>query len=145
MYRVLLSGELAQPFEDGVDVACVPVEVEQLAEVDPTGDLVVHADRMRANLDASHGLVFSHRLLLALVDSGLGRDEAYRIVQRNALRAWDDERDFRELVTADADVSARLAPADLDSVFDLEASIRHVDVVFERLRALAGKEEAVHV
>jgi adenylosuccinate lyase len=107
--------------------------------------LVVHADRMRANLDASHGLVFSHRLLLALVDSGLGRDEAYRLVQRHATQAWEDERDFRELVRADPEITARLGSEALASVFDLEASIRHVDVVFERLRALAGKEEAVHV
>jgi adenylosuccinate lyase len=107
--------------------------------------LVVHADRMRANLDASHGLVFSHRLLLALVDSGVRRDEAYRMVQRHAMQAWEDERDFRELVRADPEITARLGPETLASVFDLEASIRHVDVVFERLRALARKEEAVHV
>jgi adenylosuccinate lyase len=107
--------------------------------------LVVHADRMRANLDASHGLVFSHPLLLALVDGGLGRDEAYRLVQRHAMQAWEDERDFRELVARDPEITARLGPEALAAVFDLEASIRHVDVVFERLRALAGKEEAVHV
>jgi adenylosuccinate lyase len=107
--------------------------------------LVVHADRMRANLDASHGLVFSHRLLLALVDAGLGRDEAYRLVQRHAMHAWEDERDFRKLVTADPEIAGRLEAEALAGAFDLDASIRHVDVVFERLRALAGKEEAVHV
>src|SRR5438874_11001279 len=87
--------------------------------------LVVHADRMRANLDATRGLVFSHRLLLALVDSGLGRDEAYRLVQRHAMHAWEDERDFRELVGADAEIAGRLGPEALAGVFDLEASIRH--------------------
>ena len=107
--------------------------------------LVVHADRMRANLDASHGLVFSHRLLLALVDAGLGRDEAYRLVQRHAMQAWEDELDFHELVAADPEIAGRLGRESLAGVFDLDASIRHVDVVFERLRALAGKEEAVHV
>jgi adenylosuccinate lyase len=100
---------------------------------------------MRANLDATHGLVFSHRLLLALVDAGLGRDEAYRLVQRRARQAWEDERDFRELVEADPEIAGRLSPKAHAGVFDLDASIRHVDVVFERLRALAGKEEAVHV
>jgi adenylosuccinate lyase len=105
----------------------------------------VHADRMRANLDSTRGLVFSHRLLLALVERGLGRDEAYRLVQRYAMQAWENERDFRELVGADPLVAGRLGPEGLASAFDLEASIRHVDVVFERLRALAGKEEAVHV
>ncbi len=70
--------------------------------------LVVRADRMRRNLDASHGLVFSQRALLALVGAGLSRDEAYRIVQRNALAAWDEERDFHELLASDPDVAARL-------------------------------------
>jgi adenylosuccinate lyase len=108
-------------------------------------DLVVHADRMRTNLEASHGLVFSHRLLLALVEAGLGRDEAYRLVQQHATEAWEHGRDFRELVGADAEIARRLEPEGLEAVFDLEASIRHVDVVFERLRTLVGKEEAVHV
>src|SRR5438128_6533800 len=105
--------------------------------------LVVHADRMRANLDASHGLVFSHRLLLALVESGLGRDEAYRLVQRHAMQAWEDERDFRELVSADPEITERLEPDALAGAFDLEAAVRHVDVVFDRLHALVGAEEAV--
>src|SRR5213079_3743341 len=63
--------------------------------------LVVHPERMRKNLDASHGLYFSQRLLLALVESGLERDEAYRLVQRHAMRAWEEEQDFRELVRRD--------------------------------------------
>jgi adenylosuccinate lyase len=103
--------------------------------------LVVHPDRMRRNLDATRGLVFSHRLLLALVEAGLARDEAYRAVQAHAMEAWEDERDFRELVAADAAIASRV---ELDSVFDLGATVRHVDTVFERLHALAGKE-AVHV
>jgi adenylosuccinate lyase len=103
--------------------------------------LVVHAERMRANLDTSHGLVFSHRLLLALVEAGVSREEAYRAVQRHAMQAWELERDFRQLVAADPQISARV---DLDSVFDLDATVRHVDTVFERLEALVGKEEPVH-
>jgi adenylosuccinate lyase len=107
--------------------------------------LVVYPERMRRNIDASHGLVFSHRLLLALVGSGLDRSEAYRIVQRHAMQAWDEERDFRELVFADPEISSRLDAAALESVFDLAATVQHVDVVFERLRALAHNREAVHV
>jgi len=106
--------------------------------------LVVHADRMRRNLDSSHGLVFSHRLLLALVESGLGRDEAYRLVQRDAARAWEEELDFRDLVSRDPEISRRLDRAALDGVFDLDAAVRHVDTAFERLHALVRKEEAVH-
>jgi adenylosuccinate lyase len=103
--------------------------------------LVVHPDRMRRNLESSHGLVFSHRLLLALVDAGLARDDAYRLVQGHAMRAWEEERDFSELVRADPEIAGRV---DLDAVFDLDATVRHVDTVFDRLQALVAKEEAVH-
>jgi adenylosuccinate lyase len=106
--------------------------------------LVVYPERMLRNLEASHGLVFSHRLLLALVESGLDRGEAYRLVQRNAMRAWDEERDFRELVRADADITARLGDAALAAVFDLAATVAHVDTVFDRLRSIVRKEEPVH-
>jgi adenylosuccinate lyase len=95
---------------------------------------------MRRNLDASHGLFFSHRLLLALVESGTPRDEAYRAVQQHAMHAWEEERSFEELVRADSAVAGRV---DLDSVFDLDATVKHLDAVFERLRTL--KEEPVHV
>jgi adenylosuccinate lyase len=106
--------------------------------------LVVHPDRMERNLWASHGLFFSHRLLLALVEHGAARDEAYRLVQRNAMRAWDEELDFEELVRADREIAERLPAPDLTEVFDLEATIAHVDGAFERLRRLVPKEEAVH-
>jgi adenylosuccinate lyase len=102
--------------------------------------LVVRIDRMRRNLDASHGLFFSQRVLLALVDSGLERAAAYALVQRNAMRAHEEERDFRELVREDPEVAGHV---DLDAVFDLTAFTRHVDIVFERLRAV--REEPVHV
>src|SRR4051794_6715267 len=98
--------------------------------------LVVRPERMRRNLDASHGLYFSQRLLLALVDAGLERDEAYRIVQQHAMRAWEEERDFRELVGADPAIHV-----DLDKVFDETAYTQHVDTVFERLHQLV-KEPA---
>jgi adenylosuccinate lyase len=103
--------------------------------------LVVHGDRMRLNLESSHGLVFSHRLLLALVDAGLARDDAYRLVQRHAMEAWEEEHDFGQLVRSDPEIAGRV---DLEAVFDLEATVRHVDTVFERLHALVGKEEPVH-
>jgi adenylosuccinate lyase len=103
--------------------------------------LVVRQERMRRNLESSHGLFYSQRLLLSLVESGLTRDEAYRLVQRHALRASDEEQDFRELVRADRNLASRV---DLDTVFDLTAYTRHVDTVFERLRSLVRKGEAVH-
>jgi adenylosuccinate lyase len=103
--------------------------------------LVVRPERMRENLEASHGLYFSQRLLLALVESGLVRDEAYRVVQRHAMRAWDESLDFPALVRGDSEIAGRV---DLDAVFAADAYTRHVDVVFERLRALVGAREHAH-
>jgi adenylosuccinate lyase len=103
--------------------------------------LVVQPERMRRNLEASHGLVFSHRLLLALVESGLARDDAYRLVQRHAMDAWEHERDFRKLVGADPEIAAHLSEAAIEDAFSPAPYVRHVDTVFERLRALARKEE----
>jgi adenylosuccinate lyase len=107
--------------------------------------LVVDEGRMRANLHGSHGVVFSQRVLSALVASGLARDDAYRIVQRNALRASDEGRDFRSLLEGDPGVP--LAPSALAEAFDLREALRHVDVLFARLAALSTptpKEEAIH-
>jgi adenylosuccinate lyase len=106
--------------------------------------LVVYPERMRRNLDASHGLVFSHRLLLRLVTAGLDRRDAYRIVQRNAMRAWEEERDFRSLLDDDPEITGLLDRESLDEVFDLRASVAHVDAAFDRLRALTTKEEPIH-
>jgi adenylosuccinate lyase len=103
--------------------------------------LIVHPDQMRVNMEGNYGLHFSQRLLLALVEAGLARDEAYRLVQANAARSWDEQRDLRDLVQADVEIAQRV---DLDAVFDLSAYTRHVDTVFERLRSLVGKEEPVH-
>ena len=107
--------------------------------------LVVYPERMQRNLWASHGLFFSHRLLLALVESGLERAEAYRLVQRNAMRAWDEERDFGDLVRADAEIAARLDARALADVFDLDATIAHLDSAFDRIHRLVQKEETAHV
>ena len=101
--------------------------------------LVVRPDRMRRNLESSHFLFFSQRVLNALVESGLPRDDAYRLVQRAAMRAWEEELDFRELCRTDEEIASRV---DLDSAFDLGAYTRHIDTVFARLEAL--KEEPLH-
>jgi adenylosuccinate lyase len=103
--------------------------------------LVVYPERMLRNLEASHRLFFSHRLLLALIEAGVARDEAYRAVQAHAMRAWEAETDFTELVRADPELAGRV---NLDSVFDLHATVRHLDTVFDRLHALVQKEEPVH-
>ena len=94
--------------------------------------LVVMPDRMKANLDASFGLVFSQPVLLALVQGGATRDDAYRIVQRNAMRAWDESLDFRTLLEADDDVD----DAVLDDAFDLMRSLANLDQVFDQLDSI---------
>ncbi len=102
--------------------------------------LVVRPERMRANLEATGGLFFSQRLLLALVESGLERDTAYRAVQRHAMRAWDEGLDFRDLVRADGEIADRV---DLSQVFEIGAFTKYSDVVFSRLRALVPESEVV--
>jgi adenylosuccinate lyase len=93
--------------------------------------MVVHEDRMRANLDLTHGALYSQRALLALVEAGRSRDEAYRIVQEGAQRAWGEEIEFRELL-------AEAAPdLDLDAIFDASAFVRHARDVVARLDAIA--------
>ena len=103
--------------------------------------LVVRPERMRENLESSYGLFFSQRVLLALIDSGLSRDKAYRLVQRHAMRAWDEELDFPSLVRADPELAGRVP---LDAVLDLGAYTRNLGVVFDRLRALTRSEEHAH-
>jgi adenylosuccinate lyase len=94
--------------------------------------MVVHADRMRANLEATHGALYSQRALLALVEAGRSRDDAYRIVQDSAQRAWDEGIHFRELL-------AQAAPdLDLDAVFDARAFVRHARDIVGRLDRLGS-------
>jgi len=98
--------------------------------------LQVHVERMRANVELTHGALFSQSVLTALVEAGLARDDAYRIVQRNAQRAWDEQRPFRELLEADPDASALLDASRLDELFDYERFTRHAPAIVARLDAL---------
>ena len=92
--------------------------------------MVVHTDRMRANLEITCGALFSQRVLLALVESGMARDDAYRIVQRLAQQAWDTQTPLRELLAAEEGVDL-----DLGAIFDYGHYIRHVPEVIGRLPA----------
>jgi adenylosuccinate lyase len=96
-------------------------------------DLRVYPDRMRENIERSFGLMYSQRVLLRLTESGLARQAAYEIVQRNAMRAWGERRSFRELLAADPEVTARLAPAALGECFDPAWYLRNVDAIYRRL------------
>jgi adenylosuccinate lyase len=102
--------------------------------------LEVFPARMRANLESSGGLVFSQAVLLALVDAGLPREEAYRTVQQAAAEAWDEGRDFREAVVATPEVAGALDRAALDALFDPGRWLGHLDVVFARLEKLEVNE-----
>jgi adenylosuccinate lyase len=104
--------------------------------------LVVFPDRMRANLEAHGGIASSQSVLLALVEAGLARDEAYRIVQRAAARAWDDDGSFRDLVAADPEVRAVLDDDALAGLFDPARFTRNLGPVFERLEKLPVEEPA---
>ena len=96
--------------------------------------MVVHADRMRENLDLTHGALFSQRLLLALIDAGRTRDEAYRVAQELAQRAWDERTPLRDLVAADP----RCSGLDVDAVFDLAHYTAHAAEIVGRLDRLEG-------
>ena len=99
---------------------------------------------MLRNLDASFGLVFSQPVLLALVEAGASRDDAYRIVQRNAMQAWQEERSFRELLVADPDVRAVLDDARLDACFDLKRALANVGRTFDELDRIEATPLSPH-
>jgi adenylosuccinate lyase len=100
------------------------------------GGLVVHPGRMRAVLESSHGLVYSQRVLLGLVERGLTREDAYALVQRNALRAWDEERPLGDLLREDDEVTAVLPADEVAALMDPSWYTRHVPELMERVAAL---------
>jgi adenylosuccinate lyase len=94
--------------------------------------LVVYPERMLRNLNSTGGLVFSGQLLLDLVEHGVSREDAYRIVQRNAMRAWNEDKNFRELIASDADISKRVPREQIDRAFDLKRQLQNVDKIIDR-------------
>ena len=97
--------------------------------------LVVYPDRMQKNLDATHGLVHSQRVLLALTQAGVSREDAYALVQRNAMKVWeaDGQLSLLDLLKADSEVSERLSASELEALFDLDYHFKHVDTIFTRV------------
>ena len=102
-------------------------------------DLRVFPERMWANIESSRGLIFSQRVLLALVDRGLAREDAYKIVQRNAMRSWDHNEDFRQLLESDSEAMAYFSPDDLTELFDYGYYTRYLDETFQRVGLLPAK------
>ena len=95
--------------------------------------LVVYPDRMKQNLELTHGLIYSGELLLALVAKNVTREDAYRLVQRNAMRVWDEGGNFKEKVASDPDIRKALAATDIEKVFDSERLVSNVDRIFQRV------------
>jgi adenylosuccinate lyase len=94
---------------------------------------VVHPDRMEKNIQATRGLIFSQSVLLALTRKGLRRDEAYQLVQRNTLRAWNESLDFKALVLADADIQKHLGQEEIEKCFSLKPYLEKIDYIYERV------------
>jgi adenylosuccinate lyase len=112
--------------------ATIALDYMQYLAANLVDGMTVHADRMRENLELTHGALFSQRALTTLVESGMARDDAYRLVQESAQRAWDEGISFRELIAAKA------PQLDLDAVFDYGAYLEHVPEVIARLDRLAA-------
>ncbi len=110
--------------------------------------LQVYPKRMVQNIELTRGLIFSQRVMLALIDQGLSRQKAYDLVQRHAMKSWAENRDFLKLLKADRKVTASLPPGELEKLFDYQYYLRHIDEIFRRLgltearRKKAGRTKA---
>jgi adenylosuccinate lyase len=97
--------------------------------------MLVYPERMLRNLESTHGLVYSGQLLLELAGSGMSREDAYRLVQKDAMDAWNNDKNFRELVANDPEITARLSKETLAGVFDYKRQLKNVDAIFGRVLA----------
>ena len=95
--------------------------------------LLVYPERMVQNIESTRGLIFSQRVMLALIDQGLSRQKAYDLVQRHAMKSWEENKDFLKLLKSDREVTASLPPGELEKLFDYQYYLRHIDDVFRRL------------
>jgi adenylosuccinate lyase len=95
--------------------------------------LVVHPDRMMENLQKTKGLIFSQRFLLRLAEKGVGRQKAYEMVQRNAMRVWESDREFKDCILEDEEITAYLSKDEIEAVFDLSYHLKHVGDIFHRV------------
>jgi adenylosuccinate lyase len=119
--------------------ACILLDYMLALTADLIEDLSVYPDRMRANLDLTGGLIYSQRVLLALVDSGMDRQDAYRLVQRCAKKAGESSRSFEDLLLEDADIAERISREKLRALFDPMDQLAFVDAIFERLGLLQAE------
>jgi adenylosuccinate lyase len=113
--------------------SCILLDYMTGLMTDVLDTLLVYPENMQANLQQTHGLIFSQSVLLALTQAGMKREEAYRVVQGSAMEVWRNGREFREVLAADPEVRSRLGEGGLESLFDLRKSTRHVDMIFRRV------------
>jgi len=115
--------------------------------LDKTTNLIdkmfVYPERMKKNLESTGGLVFSGQLLLDLAESGMSREDAYRLVQKHAMRAWQHGLSFRDLVKKDKQITSRLSEKKLAHAFNLKRQLRNVDKIFERVFGERSAERAL--
>ena len=107
--------------------------------------MFVYPERMRANLESTHGLIFSGQLLLDLVEHGVSREDAYRLVQAHAMRAWKEGLDFHHLVLADKEITGKVPRKQIEHAFDLSRQLRNMDKIFARVfgnRSQSGAKTA---
>lgn len=119
--------------------ACMALDFMLAEATELVGGLVVDTRRMLENMEDSFGLMFSHNLLLKLIDRGMQRDEAYRVVQKASSGAWEAKMHLRTTLSAVQEVTSRMSPAEIDDVFDEERYLEHVDHVINRLSEIEGE------
>ena len=95
--------------------------------------LVVYPERMLANIGMTRGVIFSQTVLLKLIEKGVTREEAYAVVQRNAMRSWQEGLEFKDLLLSDPEVNSRIKPEDLDDAFQIGHFLKKVDFIFDRV------------
>jgi len=96
-------------------------------------DMHVYPDRMKANMEISRGLYNSQRVMLALTEKGMSREDSYSIVQKNAMQSWQAKKDFKELLLADNEILSRLTAAEIEEIFNLDYYLRNIDYIFKRV------------
>lgn len=105
--------------------------LQEMIEVVST--LIIYPERMMENIERSYGLVFSQRLLHALMEKGLSREKAYAMVQRNSMKAWKERRQFKEVIKEDKDIMEILKDGEIDKLFDIKFFLRHIDEIYKRV------------
>jgi adenylosuccinate lyase len=95
----------------------------------------VHPERMRANINLTRGLIFSQRVMLALTKKDISREDAYKLAQRNSLKAWDEQRDFKELLKQDPEVTQLLSDEEIEDCFSLDPYLEKIDYIYQKVFA----------